>query len=80
MSLMIALGLYADHWCWAGKHAKTNKTGVFPQSHVLLDTLRQDLTAKGAKKSKGIFGKRPPSSSNNSSLSGGHSGRISAMS
>jgi hypothetical protein len=73
-------GLYADHWCWSGTHVKTKKTGVFPQSHVLLDTLRQELSSKNGKKSKGLFSsRRPPSSSNNSSLSGGQSGRVSAL-
>jgi hypothetical protein len=77
-------GLYADRWCWSGTNTKTGRTGVFPQTHVLLETLRQEASAKdkGKKAGRGLFGsRRPPTgTSSGSSISGGVSGRVSAMS
>ncbi|KAK4233534.1 hypothetical protein C8A03DRAFT_19410 [Achaetomium macrosporum] len=50
--------LYADYWCWSGTNSK-GKTGVFPQSHIDLQTLRGQDSAV-AKKSRGrsFFGIR----------------------
>ncbi|OAA66565.1 Src-domain containing protein [Niveomyces insectorum RCEF 264] len=33
--------LYADHWCWAGTNSK-GQFGVFPKSHIVTKTLRQE--------------------------------------
>lgn len=52
-------GLYADYWCWSGTNTK-GKTGVFPQSHIDLQTLRGQDSTVGKKQSRGrsIFGSR----------------------
>ncbi|KXX82736.1 Sorbin and SH3 domain-containing protein 1 [Madurella mycetomatis] len=50
--------LYADHWCWSGTNSK-GKTGVFPQSHIDLQTLRgQDSGANKKRSRRGLFGYR----------------------
>ncbi|KAL2015336.1 hypothetical protein VTK56DRAFT_5780 [Thermocarpiscus australiensis] len=55
--------LYADYWCWSGTNSK-GKTGVFPQSHIDLQTLRgQDTTAsKKPSRGRSLFGYRSSSS------------------
>ncbi|GAB1315362.1 hypothetical protein MFIFM68171_05572 [Madurella fahalii] len=55
--------LYADHWCWSGTNSK-GKTGVFPQSHIDLQTLRgQDSGANKKRGRRGLFGYRSNSTS-----------------
>ncbi|KAK3903624.1 hypothetical protein C8A05DRAFT_43188 [Staphylotrichum tortipilum] len=49
--------LYADYWCWSGTNSK-GKTGVFPQSHIDLQTLRGQEAAPAKKsKGRGLFGR-----------------------
>jgi hypothetical protein len=33
-------GVYADHWCWSGTTSKGS--GIFPQSHIDLNSLRSN--------------------------------------
>ncbi|KAK3303809.1 uncharacterized protein B0T15DRAFT_402453 [Chaetomium strumarium] len=68
--------LYADYWCWSGTNSK-GKTGVFPQSHIDLQTLRgQDSTV--AKKSRGrsFFGMRSHSGTDTTKGGSGHRNSI----
>ncbi|KAK4199944.1 hypothetical protein QBC40DRAFT_175104 [Triangularia verruculosa] len=45
--------LYADYWCWYGTNSK-GKTGVFPQSHVDLQTLKAQEKAAPRRPSRGL--------------------------
>ncbi|KAK4663496.1 hypothetical protein QC763_0099140 [Podospora pseudopauciseta] len=45
--------LYADYWCWYGTNSK-GKTGVFPQSHVDLQTLKAQESAAPRRPSRGL--------------------------
>ncbi|KAH6843444.1 hypothetical protein B0I37DRAFT_217893 [Chaetomium sp. MPI-CAGE-AT-0009] len=50
--------LYADYWCWSGTNSK-GKTGVFPQSHIDLQTLRgQDPKPEKKQRGRSFFGSR----------------------
>ncbi|KAK0726643.1 hypothetical protein B0T21DRAFT_385829 [Apiosordaria backusii] len=45
--------LYADYWCWYGTNSK-GKTGVFPQSHVDLQTLKAQESSVPRRPSRGL--------------------------
>ncbi|EFX05603.1 hypothetical protein CMQ_3672 [Grosmannia clavigera kw1407] len=78
--------LYADYWCWAGTDSK-GRYGVFPQSHILTETLQQEMLAPQPTKTgwsaKSFFSKggaigstrRPVSSSASSSLTSNSMGQ-----
>jgi hypothetical protein len=55
--------LYADYWCWSGTSSK-GKTGVFPQSHINLETLKRQESAVKKRQSRGrsFFGYRSTAS------------------
>ncbi|AEO63789.1 uncharacterized protein THITE_2039753 [Thermothielavioides terrestris NRRL 8126] len=66
--------LYADYWCWSGRNAK-GQTGVFPQSHIDLQTLRDtaqdhDLAVHKKGWGRGLFGSR--SNNNSAEVHGVH--------
>ncbi|KAK3364527.1 hypothetical protein B0T25DRAFT_514194 [Lasiosphaeria hispida] len=67
--------LYSDYWCWSGTN-KRGKTGVFPRSHIDLQTLKERGHAESAKQSKGrgLFSRRPVSSAGIESNSSGSVG------
>ncbi|KAK4183660.1 hypothetical protein QBC35DRAFT_418480 [Podospora australis] len=46
--------LYSDYWCWYGTNSK-GKTGVFPQTHLDLQTLKaQAATGSSRRPSRGL--------------------------
>ncbi|KAK0725860.1 hypothetical protein B0H67DRAFT_571736 [Lasiosphaeris hirsuta] len=67
--------LYSDYWCWSGTNKK-GKTGVFPRSHIDLQTLKERGHTESAKQSKGrgLFSRRPMSSAGTESISSGSIG------
>jgi hypothetical protein len=69
--------LYPDYWCWYGTDSR-GKLGVFPQAFIDLNTFGQGITnaslsGKKSTRTRGLFSRRPVSSSAASSLSGGKS-------
>lgn len=52
--------VHADSWCWSGTN-RQGKTGVFPKSHVDLQTLAAQSKTGGKEKRKGMgfFSRRP---------------------
>lgn len=45
---------HVDCWVWSGTNGK-GETGVFPSSHVLVDTLRPEEVGKDKTKRRGLF-------------------------
>ncbi|OHE99506.1 hypothetical protein CORC01_05306 [Colletotrichum orchidophilum] len=66
--------LYQDHWCWSGTNSK-GKFGIFPQSHVSPQSLKEGSLPPSIKRPQTsgpmrIFSRRRKSTSTASSMSG----------
>ncbi|TQN64649.1 hypothetical protein CSHISOI_10544 [Colletotrichum shisoi] len=58
--------LYQDHWCWSGTNSK-GKFGIFPQSHVNPNSLKEGAISSATKRPQTsgpmrLFSRRRPSS------------------
>jgi hypothetical protein len=72
----VCVGLYADYWCWSGTNSK-GRTGVFPQSHIDLQTLRgQDSTVIKKSRGRSFFGMWSHSSTETAKGGSGHRNSI----